>query len=150
MTDVEVVCPEVGDTMAVGRRLAALLQPGDVVLLAGPLGSGKTVFTAGLAEGLGIDERVTSPSFVLVRRYHGFLTLIHADVYRLGTMAELDDLDLDDAADGVLVVEWGHAVAGGLPADHLLVIFDVDRGQRTLSLVPRGAWQRRPLVEVCG
>ncbi len=150
MTGVEVACPEVGDTMAVGRRLAALLQPGDVVLLAGPLGSGKTVFTAGLAEGLGIDDRVTSPSFVLVRRYHGFLTLIHADVYRLGTMAELDDLDLDDAADAVLVVEWGHAVAGVLPADHLLVIFDVHGGGRTLSLVPRGGWLRRPLEEVCG
>ncbi len=150
MTGVEVVCPEVGDTMAVGRRLAALLQPGDVVLLAGALGSGKTVFTAGLAEGLGIDDRVTSPSFVLVRRYQGFLTLIHADVYRLGTMAELDDLDLDDAADAVLVVEWGHAVAGALPADHLLVTFDVHGGRRTLQLVPRGAWQRRPLAEVCG
>ncbi len=150
MTAMEVVCPDVGDTMAVGRRLAALLQPGDVVLLAGPLGSGKTVFTAGLAEGLGIDDRVTSPSFVLVRRYRGFLNLVHADVYRLGSMAELDDLDLDDAADGVLVIEWGHAVASGLPSDHLLVTFDVHRGRRTLQLVPRGSWLRRPLAEVCG
>ncbi len=148
MTGIDITCPSVGDTMAVGRRLASLLQPGDVVLLAGPLGSGKTVFTAGLAEGLGVEERVTSPSFVLVRRYRGFLTLVHADVYRLGTMAELDDLDLDDAADGVLVVEWGNAVAGGLPADHLLVSFVVDDGWRTLRLTPRGGWLRRPLAEV--
>ncbi len=147
---IQIACPDAADTMTVGRRLASLLQPGDVVLLAGPLGSGKTVFTAGLAEGLGVEERVTSPSFVLVRRYDGFLRLVHADVYRLGTMAELDDLDLDDAADGVLVVEWGHVVTGGLPADHLLVEFAVSNGSRTLRLTPRGSWLRRPLAEVRG
>ncbi len=146
---IQIPCRMVADTMAVGRRLASLVKPGDVVLLAGPLGSGKTMFAAGLAEGLGVEDRVSSPSYVLVKRYRGFLTLVHADVYRLGSLAELEDLDLDDAEDGVLVVEWGHAVAGGLPADHLVVTFTVrDDGTRLLELVARGSWQRRPLQEL--
>ncbi len=144
-------CPAVADTMAAGRRLASLVKPGDVVILAGPLGSGKTVFTAGLAEGLGVEEQITSPSYVLVKRYAGFITLVHADVYRLGSLAELEDLDLDDAADAVLVVEWGNAVAAGLPADHLVVSFAVDAdGSRVLTFQTRGSWRQRPLEELVG
>jgi len=71
-------------TRAVARRLASLLRPNDVLLLCGPLGSGKTAFVAGLAEGLGIDDPVTSPSFVIAHRYDGgFIPLVHADVYRV-------------------------------------------------------------------
>ncbi len=76
------------ETVAVGRRLAGLLRPGDVVLLVGPLGAGKTQVAAGVADGLGIDDPVSSPSFVIVRSYVGFLPLHHADVYRLGSTAE--------------------------------------------------------------
>jgi tRNA threonylcarbamoyladenosine biosynthesis protein TsaE len=150
---IEITCPTEADTRAVGRRLAALCRPGDVVILHGRLGAGKTAFAGGLAEGLAVDEQVTSPSFVLVRRYDsGFLPLIHADVYRLGSLAEFDDLDvLDEASEGVLVIEWGEAVASELPADRLTVVIEVaDSEVRTITLDPMGEWESRNLIEVAG
>jgi len=145
-------CPGEAETRAVGRRLASLLRAGDVVLLTGDLGTGKTVFASGIAEGLGVAERVVSPSFVLARRYEGLIGLVHADLYRVGSSAEVEDLDLlDAAADGVLVVEWGEAAAGCFPADHLLVRLEADEeGARTITLHRRGSWQERPLEEVAG
>jgi tRNA threonylcarbamoyladenosine biosynthesis protein TsaE len=145
-------CPEEADTRAVGRRLASLLRAGDVVLLTGDLGTGKTVFASGIAEGLGVAERVVSPSFVLARRYEGLIALVHADLYRVGSSAEVEDLDLLDAAeDGVLVVEWGEAAERCFPEDHLLVRLEADEeGARTVSLHRRGSWQGRPLEEVAG
>ena len=146
---VEIKSTSEADTLSAGQRLASLLQPGDVILLSGELGSGKTLFTCGLAEGLGVQERVTSPSFVLVRHYAGLIPLVHADAYRLGTMAELDDLGLDDLDGAVLVVEWGDAVRTGLPDDHLVVRFTVTGDSaRTLLFVPHGGWQRRELAEL--
>ncbi len=147
---VEVTSTGPGDTLALGRRLASLLRPGDVVALCGPLGAGKTLLTGGIAEGLGISEPVTSPSFVLVRSYRGFLQLVHADAYRLGTIAELEDLALDeDVAEAVIVVEWGDAVAGALPEDHLVVELEVvSESRRRIRLTPRGSWRQRPLHEV--
>ncbi len=146
---IEIVSASEADTLSAGQRLASLLKPGDVIVLSGRLGSGKTTFTCGLAEGLGVEERVTSPSFVLVRRYQGFLPLTHADAYRLGSLAELDDLDLDDAGDGVLVVEWGDAVASALPVDHLEIGIEVAGPDlRVLRFQPRGAWRDRSLAEL--
>ena len=146
---IEVVSKSEADTLSLGQRLASMLQPGDVIVLAGRLGSGKTVFACGLAEGLGVEDRVTSPSFVLMRRYQGLLPMVHADAYRLGSLAELDDLDLDEAGDGVLVVEWGNAVAAGLPGDHLEIGFEVSGPeQRTLRFRPRGSWRSRSLTEL--
>ena len=95
--------------MAIGRDLAGTLSPGDVVLLHGELGSGKTAFVKGLAEGLGIArDEVSSPTFTLVQEYRGGrLTLVHVDLYRLNDAREVDDLGLDEiAVDGVLAVEW--------------------------------------------
>ena len=95
--------------MAIGRDLAGTLSPGDVVLLHGELGSGKTAFVKGLAEGLGIArDEVSSPTFTLVQEYRGGrLTLVHVDLYRLNDPREVDDLGLDEiAVDGVLAVEW--------------------------------------------
>ncbi len=145
-------CPGEADTRAVGRRLASLLRAGDVVLLTGDLGAGKTVFASGIAEGLGVAEQVVSPSFVLARRHEGLIGLVHADLYRLGSSAEVEDLDLlDAAADGVLVVEWGEAAARCFPDDHLLVRLEADeQGARTITLHCRGSWQERPLEEVAG
>lgn len=146
-----VICPHEADTRAFAGRLASELRPGDVVLLAGGLGSGKTVFTGGLAAGLGVDEQVVSPSFVLVREYRsGFMPVIHADVYRLGTLNEFDDLDVFEMArDGVLVIEWGDAVEPALPDDHLRVEFEVgDDETRVLTLVPAGSWSERNLEAV--
>jgi tRNA threonylcarbamoyladenosine biosynthesis protein TsaE len=96
--------------------------------LCGPLGSGKTLFAGGIASGLGVEEPVTSPSFILARQYtSGFLPLIHADIYRLSTRNEFEDLDLiDDAGDGVLLIEWADAIDGVLPSDHLRVDIVVD------------------------
>lgn len=139
------------DTRAIGRRLASFLGPGDVVLLAGELGAGKTAFAGGLAEGLGIEEPVISPSFMLVRRYvGGFTPLTHADVYRLGSLNELEDLDLsEESREGVLIIEWGNAVASAMPEDHLRVEIDVTGpDERVLRLVAHGAWQTRSLKEM--
>lgn len=148
---VSIHCATEADTRAVGRRLASLLRPGDIVLLAGELGAGKTVFAGGVGEGLGVDEPIISPSYILSRRYEGLMALVHADIYRLGSTSEIDDLELvDSAADGVLVVEWGHVVEQAFADDHLVVRFEVDDDDlsRTVTLEPRGSWTRRPLGEV--
>lgn len=140
-------------TMQAGRRLAALVRPGDVITLSGALGAGKTTFAAGFGEGLGIDEPVTSPSFVLVRTYRsGFTPLFHVDAYRLTSLGEFEDLDvMDEASDGVLLIEWGDAVVGVLPEDHLRIHLAVDPDQddtRTITFHPGGGWMQRPLEEV--
>ena len=145
---IEIHCPTEADTRAVARKLAATLRPGDIILLAGGLGVGKTLFTTGLAAGLGIEEQVLSPSFVLVRHYRsGFLPLVHVDVYRLASIHEFDDLEvLDLAVNGVLVIEWGDALEGEIPEDHLLIDFVVEEdGSRTLRLEPSGNWVKRDL-----
>lgn len=147
---IELVCPTVAETMALGRRLASLLHSGDVILLSGDLGSGKTAFASGIAEGLGVEERVTSPSFVIVRTYTGLMPFTHVDVYRLQSSGEFEDLELvEDAADGVLVIEWGPAVAASVPRDHLLVTLEVAADdRREISLFPKGTWRSRPLQEL--
>jgi tRNA threonylcarbamoyladenosine biosynthesis protein TsaE len=148
---IEAHCPTEAETQAVARKLAPLLRPGDVVLLAGGLGAGKTLFTGGLAAGLGVEETVVSPSFVLVRQYRsGFLPIVHVDVYRLGSLNEFDDLDVFDlASNGVLVIEWGDALEAVIPEDHLRVEFEVEPDSaRVLRLVPSGSWIDRDLESV--
>lgn len=140
------ICPGPGDTADLGARLAALLRPGDVIALSGPLGAGKTLFTSGIAAGLGVEEPVTSPTFILSREYvSGFMPLTHADIYRLSTRNEFDDLDLlSEASQGVLVIEWGDVVEPILPIDHLRVDFTVDEAEaRIIDLVPSGSWPNR-------
>ena len=148
--NLQVVCESPARTMAVGRRLAGLLWAGDVVLIEGELGAGKTTFVAGLAEGLGVEEAITSPTFILMRTYPGLMPLTHADVYRLERLAEVEDLELvEEARDGVLAVEWGTAIEQWLPADHLVIRIALqDDEVRTIELVPRGRWVTRPLQEV--
>ncbi len=133
-----------------GRRLASLLRAGDVVLLSGGLGAGKTVFASGIAEGLGVEGPVVSPSFVLVRWYRGLMSMVHADLYRVGSSGEIEDLDLvSEAADGVLVVEWGDVSDQSFGDDLLMVRIGQDpEGVRTIELSPRGSWVDRPLGEV--
>ena len=144
------ICAAEGDTRAVGRRLASLLRAGDVVLLSGDLGAGKTVFASGIAEGLGVEGPVVSPSFVLVRWYRGLMSMVHADLYRVGSSGEIEDLDLvSEAADGVLVVEWGDVSDQSFGDDLLMVRIGQDlEGVRTIELSPRGSWADRPLEEV--
>lgn len=137
-------------TLALGMRLAGLMRAGDVVLLNGRLGSGKTLLTSGIAGGLGVDDPVTSPTFVIVRHYEGFLGLTHADMYRLGSTGEFDDLDLiRQAADGVLVIEWGAPVAALVGADHLAVDIEVvGEEARKFVFRPSGRWCGRDLEEL--
>jgi tRNA threonylcarbamoyladenosine biosynthesis protein TsaE len=149
--DVTVECPEEVDTLAVAGRLAAEVRPGDVIVLSGRLGAGKTRFAAGLAAGLGVEEPVVSPSFVLMREYlSGFLPVVHVDVYRLGSTGEFEDLEVFGRSEhGVALIEWGEAVAPVLPDDHLEVLIEVgDDDRRTLTFRPRGAWLDRDLTSV--
>jgi len=110
------------DTMAVGEAVASLIREGDAVALTGELGAGKTTFVRGAARALGFDGAVASPTFTLVREYQGRVRIYHVDVYRLERVQDVLDLGLDEmeAEGGVLLVEWGDAVEGFLPDDHLL------------------------------
>ena len=109
-------------TRRIGARLARRLRPGDVVLLLGELGAGKTCFTQGIGRGLEVTDQVKSSSFVLLNEYEGPLRLYHADLYRLEDPREVMDLALEEtAADGVLAVEWPERAWAELPPEHLLV-----------------------------
>jgi tRNA threonylcarbamoyladenosine biosynthesis protein TsaE len=111
------------DTRRFGSRLAAVLRAGDLLLLTGPLGAGKTALTQGIGAGLGVLGRIVSPTFVIARVHRdGRLPLVHVDAYRLRSLDEIDDLDLDvDVADSVTVVEWGAGLADRLADAHLEV-----------------------------
>jgi tRNA threonylcarbamoyladenosine biosynthesis protein TsaE len=126
---VEVVCSSPVQTQSVASAVASLLEPGDVVLLDGDLGAGKTTFTQGLARAMGVTEAVTSPTFTLVRSYRaeGGLELLHVDVYRLELLSEVVDLGLPEYLDdgAVAVIEWGARAAGALAPDHLQVRIDM-------------------------
>lgn len=114
---------EVDATKAMAGALADLVVAGDVILLAGELGAGKTAFAQGFGAGLGVDDQITSPTFTLARHYEGRLPLHHLDVYRMERMAEIDDVGIAELLDsgGVLLIEWGDAISPALPADYLEV-----------------------------
>ncbi|WP_433661780.1 tRNA (adenosine(37)-N6)-threonylcarbamoyltransferase complex ATPase subunit type 1 TsaE [Nocardia sp. CA-128927] len=123
------ILPTVADTEALGRELAAGLGAGDLVVLDGPLGAGKTALTRGIAAGLGVQGRVSSPTFIIARQHRagerdGAVPLVHVDAYRLGgDLDELDALDLDtDLDQAVVVVEWGRGVVEHLTDRHLRVL----------------------------
>lgn len=118
--------PDVVDTEALGAELAQGLSAGDVVILDGPLGAGKTALARGIASGLDVVGRVSSPTFIIAREHKPGSPdrpgMVHVDAYRLGGLDELDALDLDtDLTDAVVVVEWGEGVAERLADRHLLV-----------------------------
>jgi tRNA threonylcarbamoyladenosine biosynthesis protein TsaE len=119
------------DMRALGQRLAALLRPGDLVVLSGPLGAGKTTLAAGIGLGLNVRGPVTSPTFVIARVHpslSGGPALVHADAYRLASPAEVEDLDLDaDVSSSVTVVEWGEGLVEGLAADRLDITLAISR-----------------------
>ena len=116
-------CADAADTRRLAARLARRLRAGDLLVLTGGLGAGKTTFTQGLGEALGVAGPVTSPTFVIARVHRSLVggpDLVHVDAYRLGGVAELDDLDLDSALeDSVTVVEWGSGLAERLSGDRL-------------------------------
>lgn len=132
--------PTVDDTEAFGRELADELTAGDLVILDGPLGAGKTAMARGIGAGLGVQGRITSPTFIIAREHRagrpGRPAMIHVDAYRLGDLDELDALDLDtDLTDSVVVVEWGEGVAERLAGRHLLIRLtrDLDTDERSVD-----------------
>ena len=139
----EITTNSPADTEAVGASLAAKLEPGSVIAFTGDLGAGKTAFTRGLAKGLGIEERVTSPTFTIVNEYEGGrLPLFHFDMYRLGSADELFDIGWEDylARGGVCAVEWSENIADALEEDTIRV--DIRRGehdgQRVITITGGG------------
>jgi tRNA threonylcarbamoyladenosine biosynthesis protein TsaE len=129
------------ETQAVARDLAADLKAGDILLLSGNLGAGKTAFVRGLADGLGIDpEEVSSPTFTLIHEYRGGrLVLYHADLYRLDPAATVSvGLEEMGAADGVLAIEWGDRLGHALPATRVDIDI-VDETTRRILITPSGS-----------
>ena len=136
----------VDDTRALAAELAPLTRPGDLILLEGGLGAGKTAFVQGFGRGLGVDETVTSPTFVLVRTYQGRLPMVHLDVYRLDRMQELLDLGISDILDedGVTLIEWGDVVRPALPGDFLEVRLEPGATDDERVVLIRGVGPRWP------
>ena len=143
--------PTVDDSRDLGRRLGAIVRAGDLVVLTGPLGAGKTALAQGIGAGMGVQGRIASPTFVIARVHppsvEGGATLVHVDAYRLGSLDEVDDLDLDvEAQSSVTVVEWGAGMVEQLADARLDVILERadDSDERTATLVPHGGdWATR-------
>ncbi|ATH94495.1 ATP-binding protein [Bacillus glycinifermentans] len=128
------------ETKSIARLTARFVQPGDVITLEGDLGAGKTTFTKGFAEGLGIQRVVNSPTFTIIKEYReGAFPLFHMDVYRMED--ETEDLGLDEyfEGEGVCLVEWGHLIEEQLPEERLeVVIKRLGGDERKLTLTPKG------------
>ena len=138
-----------GQTQAVGKTLGSLAHPGDVFLLSGTLGSGKTCLTQGIAWGMGITGYARSPTFVLVHQYHGAMVLYHIDLYRLDGSSEVIDIGIEEYldSDGVCVVEWAEKAMDVLPTGYLWVKLD-ETGDNMRRLTFQGIeWRHAGLVE---
>jgi tRNA threonylcarbamoyladenosine biosynthesis protein TsaE len=135
------------ETELAGAALGALLRRGDLVVLSGELGAGKTTFAKGVARALGVQEPVTSPTFTIVQEYDGRVPVAHVDLYRLERVQELHDLGFEELLDErVVLVEWGDVVAPLLPGDRVEVQLAMgdEPDVRTISIVPYGAhWTAR-------
>jgi tRNA threonylcarbamoyladenosine biosynthesis protein TsaE len=141
--------PGPDDAVAFGRTLGRALRAGDLVLLAGPLGAGKTTMTRGIAEGMAVGGRVSSPTFVLARVHPAGASgvpMVHVDAYRLGgDLSQLDDLDIDtELESAAVVVEWGEGMAERLSDDYLVVRLQRRPDDvRIVDLEPHGSWTQR-------
>jgi tRNA threonylcarbamoyladenosine biosynthesis protein TsaE len=151
MSQPEITTRSPEETQQFGARLGELARPGDVLLLVGKLGVGKTCLVQGIARGLGIKEYAASPSFVVVRELYGRLPLYHMDFYRLENLEEIADLGLDNYlyGQGVSVVEWAEKGLSLLPSEHLLIEMSyVSENERRLKLKARGKRYRQLVAEL--
>ena len=138
-------------TQRFGASIGNLAEPGDIYLLIGELGAGKTCLTQGIAYGLDIQEYTLSPSFVIMRELHGRLSLYHMDFYRLDNVAEISDLGLDDYlfGKGVCVIEWANKGLTVLPEDHLLINIDyLADNERSFTIASKGERYVRMLKQL--
>ena len=146
----DLTAPTADDMRALGERLADDLCAGDLVVLTGDLGAGKTTFVQGVAAGLGAPGPVLSPTFVIARIYRGGrLPLVHVDAYRLGSRVEVDDLDLDaDLAESVTVVEWGDGLVDALAADRIVIAIrrSTDEADETRVVEVTTVGDRQPVL----
>ena len=141
MSYLELISHSPEQTQRLGIRIGELALPGDIFLLVGTLGTGKTCLTQGIAWGLGIKEYTLSPSFVIMRELYGRLPLYHIDLYRLDHIEEIMELGLDDYlyGNGVCVVEWAEKGSSILPTEHLLIqISYLSDTERSFQLKPNG------------
>lgn len=147
VVSVSVTVPSAESMRALGQRLAGCLRPGDLVLLHGALGAGKTTLAQGVGVGLGVRGAVTSPTFVIARVHPSEVAgpaLVHVDAYRLGSLEEVDDLDLDASlADSVTLVEWGEGKAETLSSDRLDVRIERSAGDQPPDVDPSRYETRR-------
>lgn len=126
------------ELIAFGQKLGSLLEEGDLLVLTGDLGTGKTSFTKGLAKGLEIAQMVKSPTYTIVREYEGRLPLYHLDVYRIGDDPDSIDLDAFLFSAGVTVIEWGELVESHLPSSYLKILLSVKGDGRHIVMEPHG------------
>ena len=151
MNQLETTSSSPEETQDFGARLGQLARPGDIFLLVGELGAGKTCLTQGIARGLDIKEYAASPSFMLVRELYGRLPLYHMDFYRLDNLEEIADLGLDDYfyGQGVSVVEWAEKGLSLLPTEHLLIEMSyISDSKRRLKLKASGKRYRELIAEL--
>jgi tRNA threonylcarbamoyladenosine biosynthesis protein TsaE len=147
----EIVTAAPEATFALGEALGRRLEAGDLVMLSGDLGAGKTALAQGIAAGLGVTEPVSSPTFALVHEYRGRVRVWHLDVYRLRGPEELADLSWDDLlrGGGVLLVEWPERIREALPPERLdLALEYVDETRRRIAFQPRGERMERVVAEI--
>ncbi len=151
MNRIKLISQSSEQTQKLGARIGELALPGDIFLLVGKLGTGKTCLTQGIARGLDIKDYVLSPSFVIIRELYGRLPLYHIDLYRLDYIEEIEALGLDDYlyGNGVCVVEWAEKGLTALPGEHLLIQIDYlsDTG-RSFYLKPSGQHYRKLVAQL--
>jgi len=142
MDTLDITSTSAGRTRSIGKRIGGFASAGEVILLVGALGTGKTCLTQGIALGLGIKDYVVSPSFVLLREYNGRLPLYHIDLYRLESIEEIVSLGLDDYlyySRGISVIEWADKGWSVLPTEHMRIDMDyIDTNRRKLTFSPEG------------
>jgi tRNA threonylcarbamoyladenosine biosynthesis protein TsaE len=151
MNCLKLVTHSAEQTQKLGISIGKLTEPGDILLLVGELGAGKTCLTQGIAWGLDIQEYTLSPSFVIMRELHGRLPLYHMDFYRLDNILEISELGLDDYlyGKGVCVIEWANKGLAVLPEGHLLIKIDyLSDSERSFAIEPKGERYVRMLTQL--